>query len=153
MTVTLSAAEPETFHAGGATFRVLDGGDATGGRIGVVECRLAPGWGGPPQHIHRQHDETFFVLTGDVRFTTGTETLIAEPGRLVTAPIGAPHTFANASTDAPASLLCTVAPERYIGYFRELAGLTPGTDGRLNPSEVLEIMARYATEPARIPNT
>ena len=149
MTVTISGVAPKTFAAGGCTFRVLDDGTPTSGRLGVVECALAPGWGGPPQHVHREHDETFYVLTGTVRFASGTEQLFATPGQLITAPIGDPHTFANPDPDAPASLLCTVTPERYINYFRELATLTPGSDGRLNPADVLELMSRYATEPAR----
>jgi quercetin dioxygenase-like cupin family protein len=149
MTISISLEQPETFDAGGATFRVLDDGGSTSGRIGVVECRLVPGWAGPPQHVHREHDETFFVLTGAVRFTSGTDSLIASSGQLVTAPIGDPHSFANADDQAPASLLCTLTPQRYIDYFRELTRLTPGTDGRLDPAEILAVMARYATEPYR----
>jgi mannose-6-phosphate isomerase-like protein (cupin superfamily) len=149
MTIAISSLQPETFGAAGCTFRVLDGGEPTRSRIGVVQCDLPAGWGGPPQHTHREHDETFFVVTGTVRFTSGTDSLTAVPGQLVTAPIGDPHTFANADADVPASVLCTVTPERYIGYFRELSGLVPGADGRLNPQEIFEIMARYATEPYR----
>jgi quercetin dioxygenase-like cupin family protein len=149
MTISISLQQPETFDAGGATFRVLDDGSSTSGRIGMVECQLAPGWAGPPQHLHREHDEGFYVLTGAVRFTSGTEPLIALPGQLVTVPIGDPHTFANADDQAPASLLCTFTPQRYIDYFRELSQLTPGTDGRLVPAEILAVMARYATEPYR----
>src|SRR5262249_15735515 len=99
--------------------------------------------------VHRGHDETFFVLTGTVRFTSGSDARIAPAGTLVTVPIGDPHTFANADADAPASLLCTVAPERYIGYFRELSKLQPGTDARLDPDECLALMARYATDAYR----
>jgi mannose-6-phosphate isomerase-like protein (cupin superfamily) len=150
-TVALSPQGPEPFVAAGCTFRVLDDGTATAGRLGVVQCDLVPGWGGPPQHVHREHDETFFVISGTVRFTSGTDTLLAEPGRLVTAPIGAPHTFANADADAPATLLCTVTPERYIGYFRQLSELRPGADGKLAPEQVLAIMAQYATDPYRPP--
>jgi quercetin dioxygenase-like cupin family protein len=150
MTIALSLPHGgETFTAAGCTFRVLDDGGATAGRVGVVECGLVPGWGGPPQHVHREHDETFYILSGTVRFINGTDTQIASAGSLVTAPIGSPHTFANADTDAPASLLCTVTPERYIGYFRELSTLQPGTDGRLDPADVMALMARYATEPYR----
>lgn len=131
------------------TFRVLEDGQGVDGRIGVIECLMPPAWSGPPQHIHRQHDETFYVLTGTVRFTTGTESMDALAGSLVTAPMGDAHTFANPDRDAPASLVCTVTPERYIGYFRELRDLTPGPDGQLEPRQVLEVMSRYATEPYR----
>ena len=99
------------------------------------------------QHVHREHDESFFILTGTVRFTSGREDMLATPDTLVTAPIGAPHTFANADDQAPASLLCTVTPERYIGYFKEVATLRPGPDGRLDPADILAVMSRYATEP------
>jgi hypothetical protein len=44
-------------------------------------------------------------------------------------------------------MLCTVVPERYLGYFRDLQSLRPGPDGMLVPAEVLQVMARYATEP------
>ena len=148
MTVKLTApGAGETFPAGPVRFRVLEDGTGVDGRFGVAECVLAPGWAGPPQHIHREHDETFYVVTGTVRFTSGTDVLVAPAGSLVTAPIGDPHTFGNADPDAPASLLCTVTPERYLGYFRELADLRPGPDGMLIPAEVLEVMAHYATDP------
>lgn len=151
MTVLFSpTAAAEAFSAAGCTFRVLDDGGPTAGRIGVVECGLVPGWGGPPQHVHREHDETFYVLAGDVRFTSGADSFVASAGTLVTVPIGDPHTFANADPDTPASLLCTVTPERYIGYFRELSTLSTDTDGRLDPAEILALMARYATDPFRL---
>jgi quercetin dioxygenase-like cupin family protein len=150
MSVRVSrAGEGTRWSVAGAEFRVLADGSAVEGRWGVVQCTIAAGWTGPPQHIHREHDESFFVLTGTVRFTSGREELLAPPGTLVTAPIGSPHSFANADTGAPASFLCTVTPERYLGYFREVATLRPGPDGQLDPAEVLALMSRYATEPYR----
>ena len=151
MTVKLTApGEGEEFPAGPVNFRILEDGAGVDRRFGVAECRLAPGWAGPPQHVHREHDETFYVVTGTVRFTSGTEELHAPAGSLVTAPIGQPHTFGNADSDAPANLLCTVVPERYLGYFRDLQDLRPGPDGMLVPAEVLEVLGRYATEPYRV---
>ncbi len=147
MTISVTPSSPETFQAVGCGFTVLDDGTSSDKRVGAVLCDLVPGWGGPPQHVHREHDETFFVVSGSIRFTSGTDSLIARPGQLVTAPIGAPHTFANADPDSPASLVCTVTPERYLNYFRELSELLPGADGRLDPQQVLGIMSRYATDP------
>jgi mannose-6-phosphate isomerase-like protein (cupin superfamily) len=150
MTVKLTApGEGEEFPAGPVRFRILEDGTDVDKRVGVAECHLSPGWAGPPQHIHREHDEIFYVVTGTVRFTSGTDELLAPVGSLVTVPIGDPHTFGNADPDAPANILCIVTPERYLGYFRDLAGLRPGPDGMLVPAEVLEVMARYATEPYR----
>jgi len=129
--------------------RILEDGTHTGHRVGITENVLAPAITGPPQHVHREHDETFFVVSGVVGFRSGSEALVAEAGSLVTVPIGDPHTFFNADPDAPATLLCSVTPERYLGYFRDLADLRPGPDGVLVPADVLEVMARYATEPYR----
>jgi quercetin dioxygenase-like cupin family protein len=150
MTISVNAAGAgDRWSAGGADFRVLADGSAVGGRWGLVECTLAPGWGGPPQHIHHEHDESFFVLTGTVRFTSGRDERLATSGSLVTAPMGAPHAFSNADEEASAKLLCTVTPERYIGYLKELAALTPGPDGRLEVADILAVMRRYGTEPYR----
>jgi quercetin dioxygenase-like cupin family protein len=150
MTVTLTTpGKGEEFPAGPVRFRILEDGVGVDKRFGVVESYLPPGWSGPPQHIHRAHDETFYVVTGTVQFTSRTDELLAPAGSLVTVPIGDPHTFGNADADTPASLLCTVTPERYLGYFRDLQELRPEPDGMLNPSEVLGVMARYATEPYR----
>ena len=123
-------------HGGGNTFSILDDGTATGGRIGLIGCELVPGWAGPPQHVHAATDETWFVLSGAVRFTTGSETFVAAAGRSVTAPRGTPHTFANADPDAPATLFCTVSPADYVDYFRRLADSAPDPEGRLDPDDL-----------------
>ncbi len=52
----------------------------------------------------------------------------------MTAPPGTPHTFANPG-DQPGVVFCTVTPDLYINYFRELANLLPGPSG-LDPKEV-----------------
>jgi quercetin dioxygenase-like cupin family protein len=139
--------EVETFFAGGNTFRVLDDGTSTDGRIGIVECVLDPGWPGPPQHVHREHDETFYVLEGRVRYASGAEEFVAEPGDLVTVPAGDPHTFGNADPDRPARLIGSCSPARFIDFFRKLAVLPVGADGRHNRDELLALMDEYASHP------
>jgi mannose-6-phosphate isomerase-like protein (cupin superfamily) len=140
----------EILQVGSMRTRVLEDGSGTAGRLGVVEVTLLPGEPGPPQHLHREHDETFYVLSGSIRFDCGSETVTAGPGSLLTAKIGMPHTFGNANADVPAVILGTVSPDRYINYFRELDGLTEGGK-RFEPAQVLEVMSRYATEPYRPP--
>ncbi len=125
--------------------RVREDGSHTGRRIGIVEGTLPPGTDGPPQHIHREHTETFYVVSGTVRFISAAEHIDVSAGGLVTAPIGVPHTFANPDPDMAATFMCTVAPDLYIGYFRDLAALTRAGD--TDQRSHLELMARYATEP------
>jgi hypothetical protein len=43
-------------------------------------------------------------------------------------------------------MLCTVTPDLYIGYFRELAQLPPGPP---DPAAVGAVMTRYFTEVVR----
>jgi mannose-6-phosphate isomerase-like protein (cupin superfamily) len=147
VTVHLSPPEAETFTAAGNTFTILDDGGGTTGRLGLIMCELAPGWVGPPQHVHAATDETWFVLAGAARFTTGAESFVATAGRSVTAPRGTPHTFANADADAPATLFCTVSPADYVTYFRELAALPLSAEGRFDPRDMRALMTRYDVRP------
>ena len=87
------------------------------------------------------------MLTGHVRVTSGAATHVLPAGGLFAAGIGTPHTFGNADPDEPASLLLTVTPERYVGYFRDLQQLRPRDDGLLDPAEIRALMSRYATVP------
>jgi len=128
------------------TIRILEDGTHTGHRAGLIEGSLPPGCNGPPQHIHREHDEMFFVVSGTVRFTSGADHIDVPAGELVTAPIGTPHTFANPDPSQPATMLCTVTPDRYVNYFRELGALAArGTPA--SQDAILEVMSHYATEP------
>lgn len=138
----------ERLAAGPVSHRVLEDGTHTEGRLGVLEGRIPPGWAGPPPHVHREHEESFYVLSGAVRFVSGTTETVLSTGGFFAAPIGVPHGFGNASQVEPARYLLTVSPQRYVGYFRELESLRPGPDGVLNPEEILALMSRYGTDPA-----
>jgi len=140
----VSAAKGEIVSAGSMRVRILEDGGHTQHRLGVVEVTIPPHVDGPPQHIHHEHEETFYVVSGTPTFTCGTDTITAELGTLLIAPIGVPHTFGNPG-DVPALMLCTVTPDLYIDYFRELDALSTGSTG-LDPRAVAEVMARYATE-------
>lgn len=144
MVHVVDASEGETIQLGPARIRIIEDGSHTGHRIAFLEATLAPGSVGPPQHVHRQHDETFHVVSGVVRFTCGDEVIDAGPGTTVVAPIGVPHTFANPG-DTPAVFVGTLTPDLYVQYFRDLQGVPWGPTGP-DPAEVGKVMARYATE-------
>jgi quercetin dioxygenase-like cupin family protein len=136
--------EGEMVSVGPLMHRILEDGSHTGHRIGVVEVTLPPRTPGPPEHVHRQHDETFFVLSGNPTFTSGGKTITAQPGAMLTAPLGAPHSFANPGEEQ-AVFLATVTPDLYIDFFREIAKLG-ATPAALDPEVFSEVAARYATE-------
>lgn len=145
--MTIAVVRPgdgDALSAGPIAVRILETGERTRHRLGVIEVTLPPRTPGPPQHVHHAHDETFYVVSGRPSFTSGRDELTAGIGELIIAGAGTPHTFANAG-DEPAVLYCTVTPDLYIDYFRELDRLPKGPGG-LDPKAVAAIMARYATE-------
>lgn len=123
--------------------RILEDGSNTRHRLGIAVGTLAPHVAGPPQHRHAEHEEGFYVISGNVRFTVGEQVHDAGPGTLIMVPIGAPHTFANVS-DEPAVMLTTFTPDHYLQYFRDLSAAS--SDGPPAAGEITAIMARYATE-------
>jgi mannose-6-phosphate isomerase-like protein (cupin superfamily) len=48
--------------------------EQTGGRFSLIE-ELAPGGAATPLHVHREDDETFYVLEGELRSTSMTTSL------------------------------------------------------------------------------
>jgi len=62
--------------------------------LGIAEVQSAPNGACPPQHLHRRHVESFYVLEGELAFTVGGSELHATPGTWVQVPANVPHTFA-----------------------------------------------------------
>jgi len=54
---------------------------------------LAPPGDQPPLHVHRDADEGFLVLEGEVSLWAGEEHVILRPGQFANAPAGVPHTY------------------------------------------------------------
>ena len=80
------------------------------------------------------------------RFTVGETDYDAPAGTLVMIPPGAPHTFAN-PTDDTTVVLNTFTPDLYVQYFRDLRDMI-ASGQVLDADAVIDVMARYATEPA-----
>ena len=76
----------------GALVLIKAPGEATDGRVGVLEAR-APRGHGSPLHVHHREDEWFFVMEGELTFWVGGETTVAPAGTFVFGPRGIPHTF------------------------------------------------------------
>ena len=136
----------EAVHLGPITMRILEDGSTTGHRLGIGEITVAPHTEGPPQHRHARHDEGFYVVSGTARFTVGTSVYDAPAGTLAMIPPGAPHTFAN-PTSEPLVLLNTFTPDLYVQYFRDLRQLIEES-GTLTPEATGRVMKQYATEVA-----
>jgi quercetin dioxygenase-like cupin family protein len=95
----LSPSEQEAIWFLGAVVKVRAGGATTGGQLAVLEHLGQRGYGSPV-HSHRQDEETFFVLEGELRVETGETTVTAGPGAVAFLPRCSPHGFVVASPQA-----------------------------------------------------
>src|SRR5258706_13569912 len=117
------------------TFKVV--GDDPGGAFTVAELAAGPELG-PPPHIHRHCDESFYILEGAFDFSLAGQAFTAGAGAFVHLPKGVVHTH-RASGGASAKALVMQSPagvERFI----EEAG-KPATDpsSRPAPPEMAEL--------------
>lgn len=128
--------------------RIIEDGSHTDHRLGLIQATVPPGPGAPPQHVHRDHDEIFIVTEGKLRFTSGADSVEVDAGSFVTVPAGTPHTFSNPFGEA-AEFICTLTPDLYVEYFRDLGKLPVDDQGMLNPADIGRTMAKYATEVIR----
>ncbi len=129
------------------TFKAV--GADTHGHLGLFENLIQPGGTAPILHIHRDMEEMFYVLEGEVEIQVGNQTVAGQPGAFVLVPRGTRHTFTNRGTK-PAKLLIMFCPalerEKYFEGLAELLkdGQTP------NREALLELMRQFDQEPAEI---
>jgi mannose-6-phosphate isomerase-like protein (cupin superfamily) len=86
----------------------------------LSEWVVEPGIHGPPIHIHHQHDEGFYVMSGHFGFILDGVTTYSKPGTHVMIPMGHEHSFWNAGA-RPGRLLLIASPPGMEPYFRALA--------------------------------
>jgi quercetin dioxygenase-like cupin family protein len=117
------------------TFKVL--GEDTNGAYSVAEVTAGAEMG-PPPHIHRRADESFYILEGTFDFSLAGQAFSAGPGAFVHLPKGVVHTHrAGGGKSARAIVIQSPAGvERFI----EEAG-KPATDlsARPAPPEMSEL--------------
>ncbi len=88
-------------------------GDSTAGRAAVIE-NWAPRGHGSPMHVHHREDEWFYVLSGELTFAVGGETVVATAGSFVYGPRDVPHTFMVTSDEA--RFLLVVEPAGFESF-------------------------------------
>ena len=72
--------------------------------IGLMELEGSPGVE-PPMHVHRNEDEWYYLLDGEVTFHVGGENYQGRAGSLVFFPRAVPHTFSIRTPSARMLLL------------------------------------------------
>ncbi len=122
--------------------RILLTGKDTAGQYALIENYDPPGVS-IPLHLHRNEDETFYVVSGEVDFQINGETARATAGTTVYLPRNSPHSFTVAGNE-PAKMLILLTPAGLENYFEELAQMP--SDEPPDMEKVIEISARYGIE-------
>ena len=108
----------------------------------VTWSRYAPGEAGTELHVHREHVDAFYVLSGELTFFLGPrgEPVALGAGSFVAVPPNVVHAFRNES-DAETSWLNFHAPD--AGFADSLRGVSdfdnfdPPDDGGLPAAEAI----------------
>jgi quercetin dioxygenase-like cupin family protein len=101
----------------GDWYRFLVTGEESGDAYFAMEAFVPPD-GGPPLHIHRNEDETFYVVEGRCAIRLGDERIDAGPGDFVNVPRGVLHNFHN-DGDTPMRMILTFTPAGIEHFFEE----------------------------------
>lgn len=117
---------------------ILADAGQTGGAIGLFRQSIAPG-NGPPDHIHHNEDEFFYVLTGEFELKLGTRVWRAGANSLMFVPRGVAHTFKNVG-DGPGSFLVGVTPGGLEKLFRERQGMDAESYRALMKAHAMEVV-------------
>src|SRR5713101_231636 len=124
--------------------RVLAAGEATTSRaFTLAEFTGGQGpWTVP--HLHREMEESFFVLDGEFTFAVGEEKIPAGPGSYILVPRGTRHVITAGAGGG--RLLGLMVPGGLEEMFIELADLPP--DSITDPAARAAISARHDSVPA-----
>ncbi len=109
----------------------------------VIEFILAPGFPGPRPHVHRKHEELFYVLEGELDYLVGDQSKRLGPGSVSHIPPGVIHDFRNPGP-ARARCLLVSSPHGLDRYFEEMAAL--GWEGKFSESALHELRLKYDTD-------
>jgi len=116
---TIDNEQGQSLSVVGDTYRILISGEQTGGNYAVIDMLVPPG-GGPGPHAHKDMQEFFYVVDGEIDFKKEDGNYTAKKGAFVNIPLGgAVHSFKN-TTDKIAHLLCTVVPAGLDSFFKEI---------------------------------
>jgi quercetin dioxygenase-like cupin family protein len=103
------------FGPGGGVYQIVTTAAESHGRHFVFVATEPPG-GGPRLHTHRNEDEYFLVLEGEISFYINGQIWVAKRGESAFVPRGVPHCFKNCSV-REARVLVSFTPGNIEGFF------------------------------------
>ncbi len=124
---------------------LLLGAEDTGGTFEAYEIdasKLERGVSGPPPHVHRQHEEAFYILEGAFTFALGGTEYAAPAGSLVVVPRGTRHSF---TMEPGARCVVFAIPGGLAGFFGELTAAR--ASGRVDAEVRAALAEKYDSHP------
>jgi quercetin dioxygenase-like cupin family protein len=142
--ITVGAGDGPTLSIVGDTYRIVASGKQTGGAYAAIDM-LIPQHGGPGPHAHAHFQESFYVMEGEVEFTSEAGSYTAKQGSFIEIPLGGVvHCFTN-KQEKVAHLLCFVVPAGLDEFFVEIGQpVEPGTflpPPKLDPEKLKKLQA------------
>ena len=104
---------------GGRMVVKLRDGD-TAGSFSVHDNVIPAGSPGPLPHLHRDHEETFYILEGELTMRVGERKFTAPVGSFVVIPRGVVHQPSNPTAE-PTRVLLIFSPSGMEHFFEEAA--------------------------------
>ena len=121
-------------------------GETTGGHFGLFEWTMGPGAFGPQPHIHKEMEEMFYVVSGEVELNIADRTTNAQAGTFALVPRFTPHGFRNKSTERATMLIIFCPADHREKYFEGLADLSKG--GRMPDAvKLVALMKNFDSYP------
>ena len=127
----------------------------TAGAYSVHDNTIPPGSPGPRPHLHRHHEEAFYILEGELTVRVGPRKIVAPAGSFVVVPRGVVHQPSNPGPE-PTRVLLVFSPAGMDRFFEEAAeGRVPLAGPPPTDPEVLERLEafteKYGYEFAELP--
>jgi len=130
---------------GGEITLKITGADSAGS-FSICEAVISAGGHGPQLHVHYAHDETYYVIEGELLVSLDRREVVASAGSLIVVPRGIAHTVSNPG-DKPMRGLLLFTPAGYERSYEEIAQTFPAA-APPDLAELMPIMKKYDTEPA-----
>lgn len=114
----------------------------TAGAYSMYDNTIPAGSPGPRPHIHRDHEEAFYVLEGELTVRVGTRTISAPAGSLMVVPRGVVHQPSNPGTQ-PTKVLLIFSPAGMDHFFEEAAERHMPLQAPLTDTAILEELEAF----------
>jgi len=128
-----------------STYTFMATADNTGGALAVVDTVVPPG-NGPPEHMHADADESFYLLEGQLEIRSGGNSFVMKPGDYAFVPRTSKHIWKNVGSET-ARLIRIYTPGGHERFFFEIG--RPAQPGMPAPRLVKEDIRKAEAAVAR----